>query len=354
MERESKEFLFKLLTTPSPSGSEQAVQKVVRARMSKYADTIVSDFHGNLILGQNTKAKIRVELDAHCDQIGFMVKHIAKDGTLWISSLGGVDTGVMLGAQVVIHSAKGPVVGVVGRKPIHLQGGDERNRPRTDIDLLWIDIGAKDDKEAKKRVEVGDPITFKLEVIEFPNDRIVAPALDDKAGLFVIMEAFRLCAEKKHKVALYAVSAVQEELGLRGGKTAAFGIDPHCGIAVDVVHATDNPGSEAPKGIEMILGKGPAIDRGPNCNPVVERLLVKAAKKLKVHYQPKPTSALLGNDAREIQVTRAGVAAGSLGVPLRYMHSQVEICNLKDLEAAAKILAEFVRSLDEKVDFRPS
>lgn len=353
MEKEPKEFLYNLLATPSPTGFEQAIQRVVRTRMKKYADSIETDLHGNVTVALNSKASRKIMLAGHCDQIGLMVTHITKEGFLYVAPLGGIDAGVLPGAQVTIHGKSGAVPGVVGRKPIHVQKGDERDRMKLELDKMWIDIGAKSKKDAEKLVEIGDGVTFRLGVTELGPDLISAPGLDDKVGLFVAMEALRLCARAKLKVGLYAVSTVQEEVGLRGAKTSAYNIDPEIGIAIDVTHATDNPGHDDSKAVPCKLGAGPCVSRGPNVNPVVEKRLVAVAKRYKIPFQLEPSSRLLGNDANAMQVSRAGVAAGSIGIPNRYMHTQVETCHLKDLENAAKLLAGFVKDIDAKTDFRP-
>ena len=354
MQKESKDFLYRLLDTPSPTGSEQKIQRVVKERMKKYADLIESDLHGNLIIGLNSKAKRKVMLAGHCDQIGLMVKHISKEGFLYVSALGGIDVGVLFAAHVTVHTKGGPLDGVIGRKPIHLQSADERSKLTLDLDNVWIDIGVKSQKEAQKRVEIGDSVTFKLGVTELASNLVCSPGLDDKAGLFVAMETLRLCAEAKLAVGLYAVSTVQEEVGLRGARTSAFSIDPEVGIAIDVAHSSDNPGNEGPKAVPCKLGAGPSISRGPSTNPVVERMLVAAAKKGKIPYQPAPSAGMLGNDANALQVSRAGVAVASIGIPNRYMHTQSEVCSLDDLENSAKLLAAFVKSINTKTDFKPS
>lgn len=354
MDKDARKFLDELLLTPSPTGFEHHIQRVVKKRMGKYADRIDHDLHGNLIACLNPGASRKVMLAGHCDQIGMMVKHISSDGYIYFSALGGVDTGVLLGTRVTIHTAKGEIPGVVGRKPIHQQAPEERNKPRTEIDKLWIDIGGKSRKEVEKRVGIGDPITFRLEVLDLTNDLICAPGLDDKVGLFVAMETLRLCAKEKLNVGLYAVSTVQEEVGLRGAHTAAFSIEPEVGIAIDVTHASDSPANENAKAVPCKLGAGPAITRGPNTNPVVEKMLVSAAKKAKLPYQPSPSSGLLGNDANAIQISRGGVATAAIGIPNRYMHTQIEICSLKDVENAAKLLARFIKEIGPKTDFRPA
>lgn len=354
MQKESKEFLMELLTTPSPTGYEQKIQKVVKNHMKKYADTMEIDLHGNLAVGINTGAKRRVMLAGHCDQIGFIVKHITKEGFIYVATLGGIDLGVLPGARVVIHSSKGkPVKGVFGRKPIHNQKNEERTTMKLDIDKNWIDIGARSQKEAEKLVEIGDPITYEPEITEMGKDLICGPGLDDRVGLFVAMEALKLCVKAKLNVGLFAVSTVQEEVGLRGANTATFGIAPEVGIAIDVTHASDNPGQDNHKAVPCRLGAGPTIGKGPSVNPVVCKMLTDAAKKNKIAYQPEPSGRLLGNDATAIQTSRGGVATAAIGIPNRYMHTQVEICSLSDIENAARLLAAFVKSITLKTDFRP-
>lgn len=353
LSKESLSFLYKLLKTPSPTGFEVPIQRIVKNRMKQYADIISSDVHGNLIVGINTKAKKKVMLAGHCDQIGFMVRHIDAHGCIYVDALGGIDVTVVPGSRCTIHTNKGEIPGVFGRKPIHLQKGEERTRPKFELERQWIDIGAKDKKQAEKLVEIGSPVTYKLEVTELQNGFISSPGLDDKVGLFIVMEALRLCARSKLNVALYAVSTVQEEVGLRGATTAAYGIDPDVGIAVDVTFSSDNPGMDTKKSSPCILGKGPGICTGPNINPKVFDLLHKTAKSKKIPFQKLPSSRLLGNDARAMQATRDGVAAGSIGIPNRYMHTPVEVCHLKDLEYSAKLLAEFTKSIGERTSFIP-
>lgn len=181
---------------------------------------------------------------------------------------------------------------------------------------------------------------------------IVSPGLDDKAGLYVAMEAFRLCARARLQVALFAVSTVQEEVGLRGARTSAFGVDPDVGIAIDVTHATDNPGS-GKKRVPVKLNAGPTICRGPNINPEVEKRFIKVAKANRIPYQLEPSPRPLSNDVNALQVARAGVAAASIGIPNRYMHTQAEICSVKDLDNAAKLLAAFIKGVTSRTSFVP-
>lgn len=351
---ESKDFLHKLLLTPSPTGYEQPVQRIVRERMKKFAESIETDLHGNVVVGINTKAPRKVMLAGHCDQIALLVRHITAEGFLYVAALGGIDVGVLHGSRVTVHTEKGAVPGVIGRKPIHHQSADERERLKNDIEKIWVDIGAKNKKEAEKKVTIGDVITFELGILELGNGLFSSPGLDDKVGLFIAMETLRLCSTKKLNVGLYAVSTVQEELGLRGATTAAFGVHPEVGIAIDVTHASDNPGSENAKATPCKLGLGPAITSGPNTNPVVEKLLKDGAKRGKIPFQIAPTTRPAGNDAAAIQLSRGGVATASLGIPNRYMHTQAEVCSYKDLEYSIKLLVYFITHITDKTDFRPS
>lgn len=353
MNSASRKFLYSLLETPSPSGFEQQIQKIVKKRMQEFADIIESDLHGNLIVGINSKAQRRVMLAGHCDQIGMMVRHITEQGFIYFGCLGGIDAGTLPGSRVTIYNTKGTVPGVIGRKPIHLQKQAERQHAELDSNSLWIDIGAANRKAAERLVSIGDAITFELGVIELGANLISSPGLDDRVGLFVVMEALRLCSRAKLNVALYAVSTVQEELGLRGATTSAEYLTPEIGIAVDVTHAYDNPAIDDDKLEPCSLGKGPTICRGPNVNPVVEKRLLAAARSAKIPFQLSPSAELLRNDARAIQIAGRGVAAASIGIPNRYMHSQVEVCDLRDIENAARLLAEFVKGIGSRTDFRP-
>jgi tetrahedral aminopeptidase len=353
MNIDSKKFLFKLLETPSPTGFEEKIQRVVKQRMQEYADSIETDLHGNLIVGLNTKARRRVMLAGHCDQIGFMVKYIDDKGYIYLEPLGGIDTGVLHGSYVTIYGKQGAVQGVIGKKAVHLMSPEERGKALVEWDKLWVDIGAKDQKDAQKRVNIADPVVYKPGVTELNENLIASPGLDNRVGLFVVMEALRLCARAKLNVALYSVSTVQEEIGLRGATTAANYLQPEIALAVDVTHASDNPGKNTDKLSPCLLGKGPAISRGPNTNPVLYKKLEAVAKSKRIPYQPYANANLLGNDARAIQVTGSGVATAALGIPNRYMHTQVEVCDLRDLEYSAKLLAELIKNINESTDFRP-
>lgn len=357
MQKDSFEFLSKLLTTPSPSGFEQQIQKVIKRRMTPIADEISVDIHGNLDAVFNPKGEIRVMLAGHCDQIGMMITHIGDNGFLYFNQIGGLDPAVLPGSKLTIHTRDGEVDGVIGHTPVHLLTEADRGK-RVTLSSLWIDIGVADGKEAKKLVSVGDPVTFALGVTKLGQNQIAAPGCDDRVGVFVVMEALRLVAravknKKNFPVALHAVSTVQEEIGLRGARTSCFGIDPLIGIAVDVTHASDNPGANAKQVGTTKLGEGPTIARGANINPVLEDLLVTTAKKKKIKFQTIGAPGATGTDANAMQVSRSGVAAALIGLPNRYMHTSVEVVDLRDLDAAAKLIAETILSITKRKSFIP-
>ncbi len=353
MQKEQFEFLNAMLMTPSVSGFEQPVARIVRERMKEYADEITTDIHGNTIVALNPKGTPRVMLAGHYDQIGLMVQYITDEGYLTFTTVGGIDTTVLPGSRVTVHTRKGEVEGVIGRKPIHLMKPEERNQAKIELNELWIDIGARDKKEASKWVSVSDPVTYRLGVQRLGDDFIVSPGLDDKVGTYVVMEALRLAAGKKLTCGLFAVGTVQEEIGLRGARTSCFGIDPLVGIAVDVCHASDNPGVEKKAAGERGLGKGPVIERGANINHVLCDLLLDTAGKKKIAYQLSAAPGATGTDANAIQVSRSSVAAALIGIPNRYMHTPVEMCALSDLDASARLIAETVARITEKTSFIP-
>ena len=353
MRPESLQFLRNLIETPSPSGFEQPVQRVVREYVAPYADEVKTDVHGNVIAVKNPGGYPRLMLAGHCDQIGMMIQHVTDDGYLYFAAIGGIDPAIMPGIPVVVHNERGSVRGVIGRKPIHLLSAAERDKPRLEISEMFIDIGAADKDEAKTVVDIGDSATFDLHFEDLMGGLVAGPGFDDKVGSFVIMEALRLIGKKKLNCAVYAVSTVQEELGLRGARTAAFSIDPQAGIAVDVTHGSDYPGCDCKKTGECKLKAGPTIARGPNINPVLQKLLQKTAEDKKIPWQPEPEPRATGTDANSIQISRGGVATALVSIPNRYMHTPVEVIALEDLESAAKLLAETLLKIKKNVDFTP-
>lgn len=355
MDKARLDFLRRCMKTVCPSGFEEEFSLVWRQEADRFADRTWVDVHGNTFAVVNEGGGPRVMLAGHADEIGLMITYIDDNGYLSISGIGGWDTQVLPGQRVRIQGKDGPILGVIGRKPIHLLEAEERKKV-VKITSLWIDIGAKDKKEAASLVEIGDPAVLDYGFAELRNNLVVARGFDDRIGAFVVLEAARLVAAMNPTVAVYAVATVQEEIGLRGARTSAFGIDPHVGIAVDVGFATDTPGmgEEKKKVGDIAMGKGPIITRGPNINPKLFRLLVATAKEQDIPYQIEGVSRGTGTDANAIQLTRSGVATGLISIPNRYMHSPCEMVHLEDLENIAKLLAHTSAVIDSTTDFIPS
>ncbi len=352
MQKDSFNFLKKLVDTPGPSGYEQKVQAVYRERVSKYAENIKTDVMGNVFATVNPGGSPTIMLAGHADEIGFQVRYISDEGMLYFGSIGGHDTVVTVGQRVNVHTASGILPGVLGRKAIHLLDADERNKmPK--LDDLWIDIGAKDKSDAESVVAIGDCVTYQHELQRLRGSICAARSFDDKMGVFIVAEALRILSGKKIQAAVVGVSTVQEEVGIRGARTSAFGVDPLVGIATDVGHSTDYPSADKKKVGDVKLGKGPKITRGPNINPAVFDLMITTAKELKIPYQVVAAPGGTGTDANAMQLNRAGVAAGLISVPLRYMHTPNEIMDLDDIENAAKLMAGFCERVTAEMDFIP-
>ncbi|MHB9030835.1 MAG: M42 family metallopeptidase [Candidatus Latescibacterota bacterium] len=353
MRSESLEFLKNILASPSPSGFEQPVQKIWREYAGSFCDEVRTDLHGNTIGVVNKAGGPRVMFAGHCDEIGFLIRYIDDKGFLSFGPIGGFDETIIPGRRITIHTAKGPVPGVIGKTPIHLMKPDDRKKG-AEINDLWIDIGAKDKKEAEEIVSIGDPATYQYEMIELRGSCYAARAFDDRIGSFAVAEVLRELSERKQvRAAVYGVSTVQEEVGLRGAHTSAFGIDPMVGIATDVTFATDQPGVDKKLVGDIKLGGGPVIARGPNINPRVFELLVETAKKNDIPHQIEGLPRATGTDANPIQLTRAGVAAGLVSIPLRYMHTPVETLCLGDVEYTVKLMAAFAEAVTPEMTFIP-
>jgi len=352
MTKETMKFLEKLMNLPSPSGYEEKVRKAWLDEMKNNSDAIRSDVHGNAIAAINPEKHPRIMLAGHMDELGFQVAYIQDNGFIYFNRLGGFDIGIIPGRKIRIHTRKGNVLGVVGKKAIHLfERSDREKVPKPH--QLYIDIGAKDKKEAEKIVEIGDPITYDTNFEQLRKDLYVSRGFDDKIGAFIVAEVMKNVYKRRNefKGSLYSVATVQEEVGLRGARTSAFGIDPDIGIAIDVTHATDTPDVDHKKVGDIKLGEGAPISRGPNINHKVFDMLKGACEKHKIKYQVEAAPYPTGTDANVIQVTRAGVAAGLVSIPCRYMHTYTEVVSMKDVESAIKILTEFCLQIDDSVDF---
>lgn len=355
MEERSFDFLKRLLDAPAPSGHETLAARVWRDEASTFADRVEADVSGNSIAWLNESGEPRVMLAGHIDEIGVMVTHIDENGFLYFDGIGGWDPQVLVGQRIRLLSTDGDVVGVIGKKPIHLIKQEERDKASKTTDL-WIDIGVADREAAVKRgVRVGDPGVIDSQLLEMGDGIIASRSIDNRIGAYVVLEALRLLSTEKPAAAVAAVATAQEEIGYHGGgaRTSAFRIDPQAAVVVDVTFATDAPGMEKKELGEHKLGGGPVLSRGAAAHPVLfERLAAVAAKESIAHTitaSPKYTST----DADAIHISRMGVATGLISVPNRYMHSPNEMVSLDDLVQAARLIAEFVKTLGPDTDMIP-
>jgi tetrahedral aminopeptidase len=352
MDSNSKNFLRQLVETPSPSGYEHDVQKLVRERIRPWCDTVRTDVMGNVFGIRNPEGKPRVMLAGHCDQIGFIVQYITDEGFLHLEPIGGVDPVVATAQRVSIMTGNGLVPGVIGRKAIHLMDEEDRKKvPK--IHDLYIDIGATSKEDANKLVSIGDAGIFVQPYIELANERAISMAFDNKMGTWIVIETLRLLRGREFNACVIGVSTVQEEIGLRGATASAFSSEADVGIALDVAHGTDTPEIEKKKAGDFHVGRGPMIFRGANINPRVFELLVAAAEREKIPYQVASAARGTGTDANPMQLSRGGMATGLLSVPLRYMHTPNELLSLKDLEDTARLLAAFCATVARDQDFTP-
>ncbi|MBQ6453622.1 MAG: M42 family metallopeptidase [Coriobacteriales bacterium] len=354
MEDKDLAFLKQLVAAPSPSGYEQAAARVLRERLQGCADEVCTNVMGSVhgkLAGKGTAPSVM--LAGHIDEVGLIVVHITDDGYLCFDSIGGVDAVILPGMRVDVHCKSGDLRGVVGRKPIHLIAPDDR-KTVTPIDKLFIDLGL-DGQKVKELVRVGDCITMAVAFEELGDGFAVSRAFDDKVGVWIatrVMEEVKAAGGSQGD--LYVAGTVQEEIGLRGGETSAYGIDPYIGIAIEVTHATDYPDCNQRKDGTFKCGAGPVIARGPNINPRLFDRLEKAAQDAGIEYQIEAEPRGTGTDANKIQLSRGGKVAGLLSVPLRYMHTPTEVLCLADVEACVKLLTRFVLDLDQDADFIPA
>jgi putative aminopeptidase FrvX len=348
---DSISFLKRLLSTPGPSGDEAAAGRVWREEADTFADRTWADVRGSSFAVLEGGAP-RVLLAGHVDEIGFMVSYIDDDGFLTFQPVGGWDSQVLVGQRVRLLGKQGEVVGVIGKKPIHLMRPDEREKV-SKIEDLWIDIGAANRAEAQEQVRVGGVGVIDAPVYEFPNGRVVSRSIDNRIGAYTVLEALRLLAADRPQATVAAVATAQEEIGLFGASVAAFSFDPQVAIAVDVTFATDHPNSNKRQNGEVKLGGGPVLSRGSANSPVVHEMLIATAEREGIPYSVQITPRYTGTDADAIHIARGGVATGVVSIPNRYMHSPNEMIQLSDVENAARLIAAFVRSLTPETDFVP-
>ncbi len=346
------DFLTRLLSATGPSGYETAPARVWRDYCAGFTDDVGADNVGSSyarVAGKEDGPKLIIV--GHIDEIGLHITHIDKEGYVRFGSVGGWDTIVLVGQRIRIHTRNGDVIGVIGRKPIHLLKDEERKQA-PEIKDLHIDIGAKDADDAREMVRIGDVGVIDADPIELRPGLVVSRALDNRVGCYVAAEAARRVAEAGGASGdVVGMAVVQEETGFAGSRTSAFSQNPGVAIAVDVTFATDQPGIELGAITEHGLGSGPVIGRGTTLHPLVFELLYQAAEQAGMSFSVESSGRGTGTDADAIHLSRAGIPTGLVSVPLRYMHSPVELGSLADMDAAAQLIADFAQLLTAGMSF---
>ncbi len=353
MAQETLSVLRDLLAAPSPSGFEQPAQAVYRRAVEPFADEVHTDVLGNTYAVINPKGSPKIMLAGHCDEIGFLVSHINGEGFLYFNPIGGHDANITVGQRVYVHTETGPLLGVIGKKPIHLMEEDERGR-KTVLHDLFVDIGAQGKAAVVEKVAIGDPITYAPGFDTLQGDLVVSHAFDDKVGAYAVSETVRLLKGKTIQAAVYGVSTVQEEIGLRGARTSSYLTGATVGLAVDVGFAVDYPGMNKNRSGDAEIGKGPVLSRGANINPQVFKMLCEAARDENIPFQVNAAGGGTGTDANAMQLNQSGMATGLLSIPLRYMHTPCEVVSLADIDHTARLMAAFIERLTPDTDFTPS
>jgi putative aminopeptidase FrvX len=344
---QTPKLLDALLRAGAPSGYEGPAAEVWR-EAAGFAE-LGTDGLGSSI-ARVGEAEPLLAVVGHIDEIGLIVTHIDEKGFLWFAPIGGWDPQILVGQRVELRGRSGPVPGVVGRKPIHLLESDQRKKV-VELKSMHIDIGAADGEEAGELVRVGDPVVIAAEPMEVAGERLVSRAMDNRLGAFVALESLRRAHEAgEMKGSFAAIAAVQEEIGLFGARTAAFQVRPDIAIAVDVTHATDAPGVDEKELGASPLGSGPVIGRGSTLSPKVFELLAETAEAEGIEHSIAASGRGTSTDADVLQISRSGIPTGLISIPLRYMHSPVEMVDLRDVEATVALLAAFAARLDADVD----
>jgi len=346
MTKTQKDFLFKLLETPSPTGFEMPGQRVWAKEIKKHANNIDCDAYGSTWATLKGSSKKSVMLEAHADEIGFMIKHITSEGFLRIDRVGGSDVAVARGRRLRLFGDKGEVCGIVGNTAIHIRPRSGEKVPEAKD--LWVDVGASNEKEvAKLGLRVGHVAVYEDGPMELANGKLVSRAIDNRIGGFIISEVMKNVAKSKKKRAhnLVCLNAVQEEIGGHGATMATHRLFPDVAICFDVTHATDTPGIDHAEHGKITLGGGPALCHGASNHPLVVERLIEIAKKEKITIQHESASRFTGTDTDSIFITREGVPSALISLPLRSMHTVVETADYKDIEACIQLMTAFVLSL---------
>ena len=346
---QTPELLDKLLRARAPSGYEAPASEIWRSEAS-FAAASADGIGSSVATIGDEGASPLLAVVGHIDEIGLLVTHIDDKGFLYVTPVGGWDAQVLIGQRVRVDTRDGSLPGVIGRKAIHLLK-EEQRKQAVELSGLHVDIGAADGDAAKELVRIGDPIVIDAEPVTVENGRLISKSMDNRLGAYVALEALRRVHERGNlKGRMAGIASVQEEIGLNGAATSAFAVSPDVAIAIDVTHATDTPGTEEKETGSHPLGSGTVIGRGSTLSPQVFELLCEVAADAGIDYTIEASGRRTGTDADVIHISKAGIPTGQVSVPLRYMHSPVEMVDLGDLEATVELVVAFAESLDSSTE----
>lgn len=357
MNTSDREFLFHLLETPSPTGFEMRGQQVWADWIKSYAPQVACDAYGSTWATLPGKSARIVMLEAHADEIGYMIKHIDEKGFLRIDRVGGSDAATARGRRLTILGDKGSVSGIIGNTAIHLRRDEAGQEKAPAVHDLWVDVGASSSAEvASLGLRVGHPAVYQDGPMELSHKRLIGRALDNRIGGYIIAQVMKRLASIKKRPAFTVVclNAVQEEIGGNGAMMATYRLKPDLCICLDVTHATDTPGIDPNKFGSVKLGRGPTLSHGTANHPHVVKRLIDCAAKGKVPIQHEASSRFTGTDTDKIFHSREGIPSALVSLPLRCMHSVVETAHLDDIQNSIELLTAFVISLSEKDKFAQS
>lgn len=352
-DEDGMKWLESLLATPSPTGFEQSGQRVWLSHVSIFADETVTDAYGSAaaFVRCGRKKVPLVMIEAHADEIGFMVRHVSDQGFVYVTKLGGSDPAIARAKRVFIHAKNGVVSGVFGNTAIHLQ--DKSSTKKPEFPDLFIDIGAKNREEALEMIQVGDPVTYSEDFDFLSDDLISGRALDNRMGSFIIGQVLKnvKAVSSQLKVDVVALNAVQEEIGGFGARMMTHRLKPDLAIVTDVTHATDTPGIDKREHGDVKLGGGPTVTHGSSNHPKLVDFAVSVASRKKITIQHESASSRTGTDTDSIFFQMQGVPSMLMSLPLRYMHSPVETVDLEDVRALIDWMSEVICDLKEVQSF---
>ncbi len=353
MRKESLNFLEKYLNNASPTGYETAGQKLWLGYVKPYIDEYFSDTYGTVVGVVNPEANYKVVIEAHADEISWYVNYITDEGYIYLRRNGGSDHQIAPSKRVNIHTEKGIIKAVFGWPAIHVRDREKEEAPS--MKNLFLDCGCDSKKEVEKLgIHVGSIATFEDEFMIMNKKYFVGRALDNRLGGFIIAEVARLLKEKKKKLnfGLYIVNSVQEEVGLRGAKMIAEKIKPNLAIVTDVTHDTHSPVYEKKKHGDISCGKGPVLIYGPSIQNNVLNMIINVAEKKKIPFQREAVSTSSGTDTDAFAYSNCGVASALISVPLKYMHTTVEMVHENDVENTVRLYFEVLSQLKAGTDYR--